>query len=112
MSSESRGPNVGTDSVEPADAQTLKLKLRLAAEPERQGYSVTIELVEVAVTVETRDKDLRRAVRAAADSCAERLREKGFTVTAAEVLTAIDDALENSELVRESPGGKSVSRLN
>jgi hypothetical protein len=101
----------GTGSVEPGDAQTLKLKLRLAAEPETKGYSVTIELVEVAVTVEAHDHDLRRAVRTAADSCAERLRAKGFTVTSAEVLTAIDEALENSELVRESPG-RSDSRLN
>jgi hypothetical protein len=71
---------------------------------------VTIELAEVAVTVEACDKDLRRAVRTAADACAERLREKGFSVSSAEVLSALDDALENSELVRESPSRSSPAR--
>ena len=61
---------------------------------------MTIELCEIAITVEVADRDLRRAVRLAADRCAEGLREKGFSVTTSDVLSALDDALEHSELVR------------
>jgi formyltetrahydrofolate synthetase len=84
----------------------LQLKLRLAAEPELGGYHVTIELSEVEVTVDVADQDLRRAVRTAADKCAEALRDRGFNVTTAEVLAALEDALEHSELVRASEADK------
>lgn len=107
MPSAPRGPNVGSvtpASSEPGDAHVLKLKLRLASDPDTGEYRVTIELSEVCLTVEVRDADLRRAVATAAERCAERLREQGFTATAAEVLAALEDALENSELVRVSAG--------
>ncbi len=101
----SRGPSAGSVASagsEPGDALVLKIKLRLAAEPKTGAYRVTIELTEVCLTVEVEDEDLRRAVCAAANQCAECLRENGFTVTAPEVLSALEDALENSELVRTS----------
>ena len=81
-------------------------RLRLAAEPETNSYRVTIELTAVNITVEVVDADLRRGVRTAAGRCAERLRERGFTVSTDEVLTALEEALENSEVVR------TATRLN
>jgi hypothetical protein len=107
MPSAPRAPNVGSvtsASTELADAHVLQLKLRLASDPETGDYRVTIELSEVCVTVEVKDADLRRAASTAAEQCAERLRERGFTVTATEVLGALEDALDNSELVRVSAG--------
>jgi hypothetical protein len=94
---------VTADDAEP-DAQVFQLKLRLAAEPDTGEYRVTIELSEVGVTVDVKDVDLRRAVRSAADRCADKLREHGYTVTTVEVLGALDEAIENSELVRTSQG--------
>lgn len=85
-----------------SDAQSLQLKLRLAAEPESGAYEVSIELSEVDVLVEVLDVDLRRAIRTAADRCAEQLRARGYSVTAGEVIGALEEALENSELVHKA----------
>jgi hypothetical protein len=83
-------------------AESFHLKLRLASDPMTGGYEVSIELAEIDVLVEVVDSDLRRAVRAAADRCAERLREHGYAVTTAEVIGALEDALQDSEIVRRS----------
>jgi hypothetical protein len=82
------------------DEQSLQLKLRLATDPGTGAYEVTIEFSEIDVVVEVLDMDLRRAVRSAADQCADRLRECGYAVTPADVIGALEDALESSELVR------------
>ncbi len=92
---------IGPD-IDVSDAQSLQLKLRLAAEPESGVYEVSIELSEIDVVVEVLDVDLRRAIRTAADRCAEKLRDKGYSVTAGEVIGALEDALENSELVHKA----------
>jgi len=84
------------------DAQSFHLKLRLASDPMTGGYEVTIELAEVDVLVEVVDLDLRRAVRTAADRCAERLREHGFAVTTGEVISALEEALQDSEIVKRA----------
>ncbi|MGH7271018.1 MAG: hypothetical protein ACREJ3_11360, partial [Polyangiaceae bacterium] len=60
-------------------------------------YKVTIELFEIDLVVETIDFDLRGAVRAAADRCAEQLRERGYAVTSADVIGALDAALDASD---------------
>ena len=44
--------------------------------------------------------DLRHAIRATADRCAERLREQGYAVTSVDVIGALEDALARSELLR------------
>ncbi len=85
-----------------SDAQALQLKLRLAGDPATGAYHVSIELSEVDVVVEVLDVDLRRAIRKAADRCAEELRDKGYTVTSGEVIHALEDALENFELVQRA----------
>jgi hypothetical protein len=81
-----------------SDGQSLQLKLRLAVDPETGGYVVTIEFSEIDVLVEVLDVDLRRAIRTAADRCAERLRDKSYTVTPADVIRALEDALESSDV--------------
>jgi hypothetical protein len=102
----SGGSFAESGSTDSGELQSLQLKLRLSSEPESGAYRVTIELSEVGVEVEVHDADLRRAVRTAADRCAEGLRDRGFAVTAPEVLAALENALENSELVRTSgPSG-------
>jgi hypothetical protein len=83
-------------------AESFHLKLRLASDPVTGAYEVSIELAEIDVAVEVMDLDLRRAVRAAADRCAERLREHGYVVTSAEVISALEDALQDSEIVRRA----------
>jgi hypothetical protein len=84
------------------DAQSLQLKLRLAADPATGAYQVSIELSEVNVVVDVLDVDLRRAIRSAAEQCARRLRDQGFAVSTVEVIGALEEALENSELVQRA----------
>jgi hypothetical protein len=79
--------------------ESLQLCLRLAAAPGNGAYKVTIELFEIDLVVESIDLDLRGAVRSAADRCAEQLRERGYAVTAADVIGALEDALETSEVL-------------
>jgi hypothetical protein len=77
--------------------ESLQLCLRLAAAPGNGAYKVTIELFEIDLVVESIDLDLRGAVRSAADRCAAQLRERGYAVTAADVIGALEEALETSE---------------
>jgi hypothetical protein len=83
--------------------ESLQLCLRLAAAPGNGAYKVTIELFEIDLVVESIDIDLRGAVRAAADRCAEQLRERGYAVTSADVIGALEDALEWSKFVPQAP---------
>lgn len=85
-----------------SEAQSFHLKLRLASDPTTGGYEVSIELAEVDVLVEVLDLDLRRAVRTAAERCAARLREHGFAVTTGEVIGALEEALQDSEIVKRA----------
>jgi uncharacterized protein (UPF0147 family) len=82
------------------EAQSFQLKLRLASDPTTGAYEVSIELAEVDVLVEVADVDLRRAVRRAAEQCADRLCACGYVVTAADVMGALENALEDSEIAR------------
>jgi hypothetical protein len=75
---------------------SLQLCLRLAAAPGDGAYKVTIELSEIDLIVESIDLDLRGAVRGAATRCAEQLCERGYAVTSADVMTALEEALECS----------------
>jgi hypothetical protein len=77
--------------------ESLQLCLKLAAAPGNGAYKVTIELFEIDLVVESIDLYLRGAVRAAADRCAEQLRARGYVVTAADVIGALEDALEGSQ---------------
>ncbi len=79
-----------------AARESLQLCLRLAAAPGNGAYKVTIELTEIDLVVESIDVDLRGAVRGAADRCAEQLRDRGYAVTAADVIGALEEALETS----------------
>ena len=79
--------------------ESLQLCLRLAAAPGNGAYKVTIELFEIDLVVESIDLDLRGAVRGAADRCAEQLRERGYAVTSADVIDALEDALESSDII-------------
>jgi hypothetical protein len=87
---------------EAADAQSFHLKLRLASDPSTGDYEVSIELAEVDVRVDARDIDLRKAVRTAAARCAARLRERGYAVTTSEVIGALEEALQDSEIVKRA----------
>jgi hypothetical protein len=83
---------------EASDAQSLQLKLRLAADPLTSAYEVTVAFCEIDLVVEVFDLDLRRAMRTAAQRCADRLCDRGYVVTTADVVNALVDALEASEL--------------
>jgi hypothetical protein len=83
--------------------ESLQLCLRLAAAPGNGAYKVTIELFEIDLVVESVDLDLRGAVRGAADRCAEQLRERGYAVTSADVIGALEEALEGSEMLPKAP---------
>jgi hypothetical protein len=85
-----------------SEAQSLQLKLRLAGDPTTGAYQVSIELTEVDVVVEVLDVDLRRAIRTAAERCAAQLRDQGYSVTTGEVIHALEEALESSELVQRA----------
>ena len=78
--------------------ESLQLCLRLASAPGNGAYKVTIELFEIDLVVESIDLDLRGAVRAAADRCAEQLRERGYAVTAADVIGAREVARQFSQV--------------
>jgi hypothetical protein len=82
------------------DAETFQLKLRLAADAASGAYEVTIELLDIGLKVEKIDVDLRRALRTAADECADRLRDMGYAVTSNDVIGALEEALDDAELVR------------
>jgi hypothetical protein len=86
-----------------SEGQALQLKLRLAGDPATGAYHVSIELLEVGVVVDVLDVDLRRAIRTAADRCADELGDRGYIVTSGEVIRALEDALENFELVQRGP---------
>src|SRR4051794_27224303 len=77
--------------------ESLQLCLRLAAAPGNGAYKVTIELFEIDLVVESIDLDLKGAVRSAADRCAEQLRERGYAVTATDVIGALEEALEATD---------------
>ena len=81
------------------ERESLQLCLRLAAAPGNGAYKVTIELFEIDLVVESIDLDLRGAVHGAADQCAEQLRDRGYAITAADVIGALEDALESSEML-------------
>jgi hypothetical protein len=94
-------PPQGPFDTEPnSGAETFQLKLRLAADAASGAYEVTIELLDVGVRVEKIDVDLRRALRSAADECADRLRDMGYAVTSNDVIGALEEALDDAELVR------------
>jgi hypothetical protein len=79
------------------DLQSLELRLCFASDPGTGAFEVTLEFREIEVKVEVVDVDLRRAIRTAADRCAEKLRDEGFQVTPDDVIGALEDALEHSE---------------
>ena len=82
-------PDCSMPSMPTTDArESLQLCLKLAAAPGNAAYKVTIELFEIDLVVESVDLHLRGAVRAAADRCAQRLRERGYEVTSADVKSA------------------------
>lgn len=85
--------------------ESLQLCLRLAAAPGNGAYKVTIELVEIDLVVESVDVDLHGAVRGAADRCAEQLRNRGYAVTAADVIGALEEALEASNALPLAAAG-------
>jgi hypothetical protein len=79
--------------------ESLQLCLRLAAAPGNGAYKVTIELFEIDLVVESIGLDLRGAVRGAADQCAEQLRDRGYAITSADVIGALEEALESSQVL-------------
>jgi len=80
--------------------ESLQLTLHLAASPDSEAYKVTLGLSEIDLVIEVIDFDLSGAIRSAAEQCAVRLRERGYLVTAADVATALDDAIRASDVVR------------
>lgn len=80
--------------------ESLQMTLRLAAAPDNEAYKVTLGLKEIDLVIEVIDLDLPGAIQSAAAECAIRLRERGYAVTFADVASALDAALRDSELVR------------
>jgi len=86
-----------------SESESLQLCLRLAAAPGNNAYKVTIELTDIDLVVEAIDLDLVGAVQAAADRCAEQLRDRGYAVTSADVVCALEQAIESSEVSHKAP---------
>jgi hypothetical protein len=80
------------------DLESLQLCLRLAAAPDHGAYKVTLELSEIELVVEAIDLDLRGAIHRAARQCASRLRQRGYAVTAVDIVRALEEAIAHSDL--------------
>jgi hypothetical protein len=78
--------------------ESLQLCLRLAAAPDNGAYKVTLELAEIDLVVEAIDRDLRGAIHGAARRCASGLRQRGYSVTSAEIVRALEEAIAQSDL--------------
>jgi hypothetical protein len=85
------------------DHVAVRTYLRIDAAPNDDAFKVTIHVSELELVVEAIERDVGAAIHSAADKCAMRLREKGFPVTAGEVL----DSLETIDC---ADGGPSPSR--
>jgi hypothetical protein len=77
--------------------ESLQLCLRLAAAPDHGAYKVTLELNEIDLVVEAVDLDLRGAIHRAARQCATRLRQRGYSVTSADIVRALEEAIAQSD---------------
>ncbi|HZU85296.1 MAG TPA: hypothetical protein VE987_20335 [Polyangiaceae bacterium] len=80
------------------DHVSLPTYLQIDAAPNGSGFRVTIRVVQLQLVVEAIEQDVGDAIHAAADLCAERLREQGYPVTAADVLGSLEkiDGAESS----------------
>jgi hypothetical protein len=76
------------------DDLSLQLYLRVDAASGNRAFKVTLEIGQIDLVVEVIELDLANAVRAAADRCAERLRGRGYAVTAEHVLGALETTVE------------------
>ena len=74
-----------------ADHVDLQIGLQLDAAPDSSEFRVTIELGELDLAVQVIEADLGDALRGAAERCASRLRERGYDISPAMVLGALED---------------------
>lgn len=79
--------------METTDHLALQLDLRVDAAQGSGAFKATIELREIDVVVEAVAPDVGEAMRSAAERCAERLGELGYSVSSADVLAALEGSL-------------------
>jgi len=86
--------NGGATSLEPSVA--LSIRLRVDAAPSRNAFKATIDVAPLDLAVRVVREDVRDAIHAAAEACAHSLCDRGYPVTAAEVLDSLDplDAMD------------------
>lgn len=87
MVTESRGVSL--------DHLAIPIYVRVDAAPDDSTFRVTIQVPQVELVVEAIEHDVADAIHAAASLCAGELHERGYSVTPAEILAAlesIDDA--------------------
>jgi hypothetical protein len=76
------------------DHVDLQIGLQLDAAPDNSEFRVTIELGDVDIAVQVIEADLGDALRGAAERCADQLRERGYDISAAAVLGALEDSYD------------------
>jgi hypothetical protein len=79
-----------TIAIETHEQLALELDLRVEKAPGNGAFRATIELSVIELVVVVIEDDLVGAVRAAAQQCSERLCERGYPVTVAQVLGALE----------------------
>jgi hypothetical protein len=72
------------------DHVAIRTYLRIDAAPNDDAFKVTIDVPELELLVEAIERDVGDAIHAAADQCAERLRDQGYSVSAADVLGSLE----------------------
>ena len=72
------------------DHVAVRTYLRIDAAPGDDAFKVTIHVPELELRVEAVERDVGEAIHAAADDCAERLRDQGFSVSVADVLGSLE----------------------
>lgn len=90
-----------TTVIQAPDDLVLEIDLCVQASPSDSAYRARIELSAIDMVVEVCDNDLGDAVLTAVRQCSERLRERGYAVTAANVLAALD-VVEGSDIMWRS----------
>ena len=88
------GRMLGVSTAEMTDHVALELDLTVDSTPGQDGFRATIEVPGLRLSVEAVEPDLMVAMTRAAERCADRLGELGFSVTAADVLGALEDTGE------------------
>jgi hypothetical protein len=72
------------------DHVSIRTYLRIDAAAGDDAYRVTIQVSDLGIVVEAVDRQVGAAIQTAAQRCAEELGDRGYLVTAGEVLDSLE----------------------